>query len=88
MKSKIVNAYPDGVEFYKDATGDWRWRITATNHEIIGSSSEGFRNRQDCERNFLMVGKSITESKTYKYYVASDESETKTSPNENGPRLL
>ena len=77
MKAKIINAYPDGVEFYKDESGDWRWRITATNHEIIGSSSEGFKNRMDCERNFLMVGRTITASKTYHHYVASDESDTK-----------
>lgn len=88
MKSRLVNSYPDGVEFYKDESGDWRWRITDTNNEIIGASSEGFRYRTDCARNFLMVGKSITESKTYYYYVPSEETETKTSPNEDEPRLL
>ena len=41
----------DKWEFYKDAAGMWRWRRTAPNGEIVGSSSEGYHNRSDCEAN-------------------------------------
>lgn len=41
----------DEWEFYRDRAGDWRWRRTATNRKIVGASSEGYRNRSDCEAN-------------------------------------
>jgi uncharacterized protein YegP (UPF0339 family) len=41
----------DKWEFYKDTAGEWRWRRTAPNGEIVGSSSEGYKNRSDCEDN-------------------------------------
>jgi len=37
--------------FYKDSKGEWRWRRTAPNGEIVGRSSEGYKNRADCEAN-------------------------------------
>ena len=27
---------------------EWRWRMQADNHEIIATSGEGYRNKQDC----------------------------------------
>jgi len=38
-------------EFYKDSAGKWRWRRTAANGRIVGSSSEGYNNRSDCVAN-------------------------------------
>lgn len=35
-------------EVYKDAQGQWRWRLKAANHEKIASSGEGYTNKQDC----------------------------------------
>jgi len=58
-----INAYP--VEFYKtfwsglNLNKEWRWRITASNGRIVASSSEGFKNKLDCEHNLLITGKSI-----------------------------
>lgn len=36
---------------YKDKRGEFRWRRTATNGEIIGASSESYKSRKDCEAN-------------------------------------
>jgi uncharacterized protein YegP (UPF0339 family) len=36
---------------YKDKLGEFRWRRTATNGEIIGASSESYKSRKDCEAN-------------------------------------
>lgn len=36
---------------YQDQLNEWRWRRSATNGEIIGDSSEGYKNRSDCEGN-------------------------------------
>ena len=41
----------DKWDFYKDDIGEWRWKRTAPNGEIVGASSEGYVNRQDCVEN-------------------------------------
>ena len=35
---------------YVDRAGDWRWRYTSTNGNIIADSAEGYRNKADCLR--------------------------------------
>lgn len=34
---------------------EWRWRLIAANGKIVCASSEGFRNRKDCEDNIDRV---------------------------------
>jgi uncharacterized protein YegP (UPF0339 family) len=46
-------------EIYEDAVGEHRWRVTAGNGEIIGASTEGYVNVEDCVRNALMLGIAI-----------------------------
>lgn len=41
----------DTWEFYKDSEGQWRWRRTASNGRIVGSSSQGYANKSDCIAN-------------------------------------
>ena len=41
----------DKWDFYKDVRGEWRWRRTAPNGNIVGASAEGYKNRGDCEAN-------------------------------------
>lgn len=41
----------DRLEFYRDRKGDHRWRRIASNGEIVGASSEGYRSKKDCEAN-------------------------------------
>lgn len=41
----------DKWEIYQDASGEWRWRRTASNGRIVGSSSQGYKNRADCIEN-------------------------------------
>ena len=41
----------DTWEFYKDPSGSWRWRRTAANGRIVGSSTQGYTNKSDCEDN-------------------------------------
>lgn len=42
----------DKVKYYKDKAGKWRWRRTAANGEIVGSSTQGYLNKKDCIENF------------------------------------
>jgi uncharacterized protein YegP (UPF0339 family) len=37
-------------EIYRDAGGDYRWRVRASNGRIVADSAEGYTNRADCER--------------------------------------
>jgi len=41
----------DKWEFYKDNSGEWRWRRTASNGRIVGASSQGYVNKSDCMDN-------------------------------------
>lgn len=41
----------DKWQFYKDKSGKHRWRRTATNKEIVGSSSESYRSSAACREN-------------------------------------
>ena len=42
-------------EFYKDAAGKWRWRVTADNGRILGSSSQGFASKQKAQENLDLL---------------------------------
>ena len=39
------------LEIYKDKRGEFRWRRTASNGEIVGASSESYKAKKDCEAN-------------------------------------
>ena len=41
----------DKWEFYQDSQDLWRWRRIAPNGRIVGSSSEGYKNKIDCIYN-------------------------------------
>jgi uncharacterized protein len=36
---------------YKDKRGEFRWRRTSSNGEIVGASSESYKAKKDCEAN-------------------------------------
>jgi len=41
----------DSWEFYKDKSGDHRWRRRAKNKEIVGASSEGYSSKKVATEN-------------------------------------
>ena len=41
----------DRWDFYKDNSGEWRWRRTAANGKIVGASTQGYVNKSDCIAN-------------------------------------
>ena len=54
------NIHTHKVTFYKTRwRREWRWRIRAANGNIIASSSEGYKNRQDCVYNAKSTARSI-----------------------------
>jgi uncharacterized protein YegP (UPF0339 family) len=42
-------------ELYREAGGDWRWRLRTRNGNVVADSAEGYRNRDDCERGITIV---------------------------------
>ncbi|MER2249978.1 DUF1508 domain-containing protein [Methylorubrum podarium] len=42
-------------ELYRDAGGQWRWRLRVQNGNVIADSSEGYVHREDCERGIALV---------------------------------
>lgn len=43
-------------EFYKDNKEQWRWRHIAPNGRIIGASTQGYKNRYNCNANAIAHG--------------------------------
>ncbi len=39
------------ITFYQDSTDLWRWRVVASNNEIVGASSESFTSEAGARRN-------------------------------------
>ncbi|WP_332897407.1 MULTISPECIES: HVO_2922 family protein [unclassified Haladaptatus] len=44
-------------ELFKDAAGEWRWRLVASNGNIIADSGEGYQTKQGAERGIESVKK-------------------------------
>lgn len=42
----------DKFETYQDKAGEWRWRLTARNGNIVGAANEGFSSESAAETNF------------------------------------
>jgi hypothetical protein len=42
-------------QIFKDARGEFRWRLRAGNNEIIATSGEGYKAKADCEHGVELV---------------------------------
>lgn len=38
------------IEFFRDAAGDWRWRVRHRNGRSVAVGGEGYRRRIDAQR--------------------------------------
>ena len=45
-------------KFYRDCRREWRWEKTASDGSVVGTSSEGFKTKADCEADARRMGKS------------------------------
>jgi len=41
----------DTWEFYEDKAGEHRWRCTASNGNIVGAATEGYKSKASCVAN-------------------------------------
>lgn len=49
-------------ELYVDTAGEWRWRLVASNDEIIADSGEGYRSKQGAKRGIESVKRAAPEA--------------------------
>ncbi|PSQ38602.1 DUF1508 domain-containing protein [Halobacteriales archaeon SW_5_70_135] len=42
-------------ELYRDSAGEWRWRLVATNGNIVADSGEGYASKQGARRGIDSV---------------------------------
>lgn len=68
----MSNYENDKWEFYEDKKGEWRWRRTAPNGNIVGASSEGYVRLIDCEANAIRHGYNDTDKWEFYQDAASE----------------
>ena len=61
---KILNRYKGTFYVYNNKKNDWRWRLVATNNEILCSSSESFKSKVSCLKNIKLLKKSYCKVKS------------------------
>lgn len=51
---------PAGLSYslFKDAKGEWRWRLAAANGKVIASSGEGYKSKSACLESIDLVKRS------------------------------
>jgi len=42
-------------EKYRDAKGEWRWRLRRSNGKILADSAEGYKDERDCDHGIELV---------------------------------
>lgn len=57
MSTRALNSK---IEVYLDTSKEWRWKVTHANGNVIGASSEGYKNKSDCLNNLKSLGEQIT----------------------------
>ena len=46
-------------QVYEDNAGEWRWRLIASNGNIIADSGEGYQSKQGVKRGIESVKRSV-----------------------------
>lgn len=55
---------PESVfDMYKDNRGEWRWRLKASNGQVIATSGEGYKEKKSCEDGIASVKKNAAVAK-------------------------
>ena len=51
-----------GIEFYKDAKGEWRWRVWSKNGRKLANSGEGYARKDACVRGARAAKRELFDS--------------------------
>lgn len=59
LREKVEMAQA-GPDFYRDSTGQHRWRVVARNNaDVLGDSGEGYHNELDAAKGLLALVESV-----------------------------
>ena len=61
------------VEFYEDKQGEHRWRLKATNGNVVAVSSQGYKNKPDAEKGLTLLTKGAKTAKVVEVAAAKDK---------------
>ena len=50
-------------DVYKDARGEWRWRLKAVNGQVIATGGESYKEKRSCEDGIASVIKNAAIAK-------------------------
>lgn len=50
-------------EIYKDNSGDFRWRLKASNGQVIGTSGQGYKAKADCQHGIDVIKRDAAKAK-------------------------
>jgi uncharacterized protein YegP (UPF0339 family) len=56
------------VQFFKDKRGEYRWRLKASNGEIIADSGEGYKAEAGCKNGYESVKNHCQDAVVEKQY--------------------
>ena len=62
-KSKAQSGRTLKFETYQDAKKEHRWRLKATNGQIIATSGQGYKDKRDCENAIDVIKKGAENAK-------------------------
>lgn len=51
------------LEVYRDAKGEWRWRLRHRNGNVMADSAEGYKRRSRCVNAFASVQRACANDK-------------------------
>jgi uncharacterized protein YegP (UPF0339 family) len=57
-----ATAHTAGFEVYQDGDGQWRWRLRATNGQVVAASGEGFAFKANAIRSIAAVRRLAAEA--------------------------
>lgn len=49
-------------QVYEDSAGEWRWRLVASNGNIIADSGEGYQSKQGVKRGIESVKRAVPQA--------------------------
>jgi uncharacterized protein YegP (UPF0339 family) len=50
-------------EIYKDARQEFRWRLKASNGQVIATSGQGYKSKADCRHGIEVIQKDAADAK-------------------------
>ncbi|MFB6143501.1 MAG: HVO_2922 family protein [Halorientalis sp.] len=59
---------PASFEVYRDAAGQWRWRLVHRNGNVVAAASEGYTRRRDAKRSVDSVRDLVADGDAFEVY--------------------